>query len=101
MIKQIVFGTRGSPLAIYQTNRVIEKLKLLYPQVLYKQKIIKTKGDIDQVSSLSYLEELGLFYNEIHSELIKNNIDIAVHSLKDIPVACTKGLSLVAIPERI
>ena len=101
MIKQIVFGTRGSPLAMYQTNRVIEKLRTLYPQILYKQKIIKTKGDIDQVSSLSYSEDLGLFYNEIQSDLIKNNIDIAVHSLKDVPVEYSQELSLVAIPERI
>ena len=101
MIKQIVFGTRGSPLAILQTNRVIEKLKVLYPQISYKRKIIKTQGDRDQDSSLTLTEELGLFSNEIQSELIKHNIDAAVHSLKDVPVEYSEELTLVAIPERV
>ena len=101
MIDRIVFGTRGSPLALYQTNRVIEKLKVLYPDILYKRKIIETQGDKDQDSSLTFTEELGLFANEIQSELIKKNIDMAVHSLKDIPVEHSEKLFLAAIPERV
>ena len=101
MIKQIVFGTRGSPLALFQTNSVIERLKFLYPDISYKQKIIETHGDKYQDSSLTLAEELGLFYNEIQSDLIINNIDAAVHSLKDIPVEYSKKLYLVAIPERV
>ncbi len=101
MINQIVFGTRGSPLALYQTNRVIEKLKVFYPDILYKQKVIETQGDRDQNSSLTLTEELGLFSNEIQSELLKKNIDAAVHSLKDVPVEHSKELFLAAIPERV
>ena len=101
MIKQIIFGTRGSPLALFQTNSVIEKLKVLHPDISYKRKIIETHGDKYQDSSLTLAEELGLFYNEIQSELIKDNIDVAVHSLKDIPVEYSKKLYLVAIPERV
>ena len=101
MIDQIVFGTRGSPLALYQTNRVIEKLKALYPDILYKWKVIVTQGDRDQKSSLTLTEELGLFSNEIQSELLKKNIDAAVHSLKDVPVEHSKKLFLAAIPERV
>ena len=97
MIKQIVFGTRGSPLALFQTNNVIKKLKVLYPDILYKRKIIKTHGDKHQDSSLTLAEELGLFYNEIQTELIKNNIDAAVHSLKDIPVAYSKKLLFICL----
>ena len=101
MIKQIIFGTRGSPLALFQTNSVIEKLKVLHPNISYKRKIIETHGDKYQDSSLNLVEELGLFYNEIQSDLIKNNIDAAVHSLKDIPVEYSKKLYLVAISERV
>ena len=74
MIDQIVFGTRGSSLALFQTDSVISKLKVLYPDILYKRKVIKTQGDKDQDSSLNLMEELGLFSNEIQSELVKNNI---------------------------
>ena len=101
MIEQIVFGTRGSPLALCQTNRVIEKLKVLYPHLSYKRKIIETQGDRDKVSSLTLTEELGLFSKEIQSELLKKNIDAAVHSLKDVPVEFSKKLFLAAIPERV
>ena len=101
MIEQIVFGTRGSPLALNQTNRVIEKLKVLYPHLSYKRKIIETQGDRDQDTSLTLTEELGLFSNEIQSELVKNNIDAAVHSLKDVPVEHSEDLFLAAIPERV
>ena len=101
MIEQIVFGTRGSPLALNQTNRVIEKLKVLYPHLSYKRKIIETQGARDQDTSLTLTEELGLFSNEIQSELVKKNIDAAVHSLKDVPVEFSKKLFLAAIPERV
>ena len=101
MIAQIVFGTRGSSLALFQTDSVISKLKVLYPDILYKRKVIKTQGDKDQDSSLNLMEELGLFSNEIQSELVKNNIDAAVHSLKDVPVEHSEDLFLAAIPERV
>ena len=101
MIEQIVFGTRGSPLAIYQTESVIAKLKVVYPYISYKRKIVETEGDRDQDSSLTLMEELGLFSNAIQSELIIKNIDAAVHSLKDIPVEYSEHLMLAAIPERL
>ena len=101
MIDQIVFGTRGSPLALVQTDIVIAKLRILYPNILYIRKVIKTQGDKDQDTSLTLTEELGLFSNEIQSELLKENIDAAVHSLKDIPVEHSKKLLIAAIPERV
>ena len=101
MIEQIVFGTRGSHLALNQMNRVIEKLKVLYPNLSYKRKIIETQGDRDQDTSLTLTEELGLFSNEIQSELVKKNIEAAVHSLKDVPVEYSEELFLAAIPERV
>ena len=101
MIEEIVFGTRGSPLALFQTDSVISKLQAIEPNILYKRKIIQTQGDRDQHSSLTLTEELGLFANEIQSELLKENIDAAVHSLKDIPVQHSEKLLIAAIPERV
>ena len=101
MIDQIVFGTRGSPLALFQTDSVIAKLKVLYPDIMYKRKVIETHGDKYQDCSLTLTEELGLFSNAIQSELVNENIDVAVHSLKDVPVEHSEKLYLAAIPERV
>jgi len=100
MIKNITFGTRGSPLAMVQTNTVISKLKKIYPSIIYKYKIIETLGDKDQHSSLTLTEHLGLFATEIQSSLIKGEIDVAVHSLKDLPIDHLKELKIAAIPDR-
>ena len=100
MIKKITFGTRGSPLAIIQTNRVISKLKRLYPNIEYTSKIIETRGDKDQKSSLTLTEHLGLFAMEIQSSLLNGEIDVAVHSLKDLPINHLKELKIAAIPDR-
>ena len=100
MIKQITFGTRGSPLAIVQTNRVISRLKKIYPDIKYTSKIIETYGDKDQKSSLTLTEHLGIFATEIQSSLINKEIDAAVHSLKDLPINHLKKLKIAAIPNR-
>ena len=100
MIKQITFGTRGSPLAIIQTKKVITQLKQLYPDIKCVSKIIKTYGDKDQKSSLTLTEHLGLFATEIQSSLINKEIDAAVHSLKDLPINHLKNLKIAAIPDR-
>jgi len=100
MIKNIKFGTRGSPLALIQTNNVISKLKALIPNIKCHTKIIKTYGDNNQESSLTLTEHLGLFASEIQQSLINNEIDVAVHSLKDLPISHLKTLTIAAIPER-
>ena len=100
MIKKITFGTRGSPLAIIQTNKVIAQLKKLFPNIEYTSKIIETYGDKDQKSSLTLTEHLGLFATEIQSSLINKEIDAAVHSLKDLPINHLKKLKIAAIPDR-
>ncbi len=100
MIRQITFGTRGSPLAIIQTNRVISQLKKIYPDIKCISKIIETYGDKDQKSSLTLTEHLGLFATEIQSSLINKEIDAAVHSLKDLPINHLKKLKIAAIPDR-
>jgi hydroxymethylbilane synthase len=101
MINTIILGTRGSPLALIQTKSVISRMKQCFPEIELKIKIIKTDGDKDQNTSLKLTEHLGLFASEIQNALIKNEIDVAVHSLKDLPVASDNKLKIGAIPERV
>tara|TARA_B100001250_G_scaffold117492_1_gene99739 strand:- start:4002 stop:4892 length:891 start_codon:yes stop_codon:yes gene_type:complete len=101
LLEEIIFGTRGSPLALIQTNSIIKKLIKLFPETKCKIKIIETEGDRDQDISLTLTEQLGLFSSEIQSELIKKNIDLAVHSLKDVPVDKVDMITLAAVPDRI
>lgn len=97
---KIVVGTRGSKLALAQTNWVIEKLKERYPKVNFEIKIIKTKGDLIQNVSLDKIGDKGLFVKEIEQQLIDNKIDMAVHSMKDMPSLLPEGLKFASIPKR-
>ena len=97
---KIVVGTRGSKLALAQTNWVIDKLKEKYPKVNFEIKIIKTKGDLIQNVSLDKIGDKGLFVKEIEQQLIDNKIDMAVHSMKDMPSLLPEGLKFASIPKR-
>ena len=97
---KIVVGTRGSKLALAQTNWVIDKLKEKYPKVNFEIKIIKTKGDLIQNVSLDKIGDKGLFVKEIEQQLIDNKIDMAVHSMKDMPSLLPESLKFASIPKR-
>ncbi len=97
---KIVVGTRGSTLAQWQTNYVIAALKHIAPDLQIEARIIKTEGDKDQVRPLAELGGLGVFTKEIENALLTHEIDLAVHSLKDLPTETTSGLTIAAIPER-
>ena len=100
MSKTFIIGTRGSKLALFQSNLVKEKLEKNYPEYNFELKKIKTKGDImiDQV--LDRKIDKGFFVNEIQKMLINEDIHIAVHSLKDLPVENNEHLKLNAILKR-
>ncbi len=98
--KIIRIGTRGSQLALYQANRVKEEIAKHYPLQPVEIKIIKTKGDKILDVALSKIGDKGLFTKELEVELINGNIDIAVHSLKDLPTRFPEGLSLGGVLER-
>ncbi|MGL5312754.1 MAG: hydroxymethylbilane synthase [Peptostreptococcaceae bacterium] len=97
---KIVVGTRGSKLALTQTNWVIEQLNKNYPNIEFEVKIIKTKGDLIQNVSLDKIGDKGLFVKEIEQQLLDSEIDMAVHSMKDMPSSLPEGLKFAGIPKR-
>ena len=89
---KIKIGTRGSKLAIAQTNYVIEKLKAAFPENEYEIEIIKTTGDIDLTRPLDAIGSKGIFVDEIEDALLNDKIQLAVHSMKDMPDTVRTGL---------
>ena len=100
MTKILKIGTRGSNLALWQTRYVEKRLRALYPDLEIHIEIIKTKGDKILDQALSKIEGKGLFTKEIEDKLLSNEIDLAVHSLKDMPTELPEGLAYGAIPCR-
>ncbi|AWZ49573.1 hydroxymethylbilane synthase [Hathewaya limosa] len=97
---KIVVGSRGSKLALTQTNWVIDQLKKGNPEVEFEVKIIKTKGDRIQHIALDKIGDKGLFVKEIEEQLLNGDIDMAVHSMKDMPSVLPEGLKFSYIPKR-
>lgn len=93
-------GTRGSKLALAQTDWVIQKLKTFFPEIEVEKVIIKTTGDKILDAPLSKIGGKGLFVKEIEEALLKGEIDFAVHSMKDVPSLVPQGLEVSIIPER-
>ena len=100
MTSKLIIGTRGSKLALFQANLVKSKLKTAYPSLEVVINIIKTKGDKILDIALSKIGDKGFFTKEIQDSLYKKEVDIAVHSLKDLPTELPKGTQLGAIMER-
>lgn len=94
-------GTRGSKLALAQTNRTLQQIKQQRPDVDFKLKIIKTIGDKEHGKPLFRIDCKGIFEKEIDQEVVSGQIDFAVHSLKDVPIVEQQtGTVLAAIPKR-
>ena len=100
MNKTFIIGTRGSKLALFQSNLVKELLEKNYPKYNFVLKKIKTKGDILIDKALDRKIDKGFFVNEIQKMLINEEIHIAVHSLKDLPVESNGNLLISAILKR-
>ncbi|WP_375327101.1 hydroxymethylbilane synthase [Candidatus Tisiphia endosymbiont of Nemotelus uliginosus] len=100
MNKIIKIGTRSSPLALIQTNLVIDQLKLHYPAVNYQIIPIITTGDLIKDRNLYDIGGKALFLKKIEIALIKGEIDLAVHSLKDVPCKLPPELMISAVLEQ-
>jgi len=84
--RNIVIGSRGSQLALWQANWVKSELERLHSNTDIDIRIIATSGDIIQDVPLAKIGGKGLFVKEIEEALLANEIDLAVHSMKDVPI---------------
>lgn len=102
MIEKITIGTRGSKLALWQTNWVKSQLEHYHPGLKVEITVISTKGDRVLDVSLPKLGEQGkgLFTKELEDAIFERRVDLAVHSLKDLPTELPEGLRIKAICER-
>ncbi|MEW4328255.1 hydroxymethylbilane synthase [Rossellomorea marisflavi] len=99
-MRKIIVGSRRSKLALTQSNWVIDQLKALNPSFDFELKEIVTKGDRILDVTLSKVGGKGLFVKEIEQAMLDGEIDMAVHSMKDMPAVLPEGLTIGCIPER-
>ena len=93
-------GTRGSPLALAQTEQTLRRLRELHPKIKFVAVPIKTTGDRLKTTAQLRVSGKGLFTKEIERALLARKVSIAIHSLKDLPSELPEGLTLGAVPER-
>ena len=92
-------GSRGSPLALIQDDEAFSQLKAHHPDLEFEVVVVRTTGDANQTSPLAGMG-LGVFVSEIEARLLSGDLDMAVHSLKDLPTKLPDGLTLGAILRR-
>ena len=97
---KLIFATRPSKLARWQTNYIINALQKIHPQLECEEKVITTQGDKILDKPLPEIGGKGLFTQELESELLSGAVHCAVHSLKDLPVENPAGLTVGCIPAR-
>ena len=101
--KKLIIGSRGSKLSLAYANHVkslLIKSNSQFDDNLIEIKVIKTSGDIFQNKRISDIGGKGVFCKQIEEELLESKIDLAVHSLKDLPTQMTKGLCVNAVVKR-
>jgi hydroxymethylbilane synthase len=103
MSRPIIIATRGSALALAQSNMITAQCRAEFPGLQFELKIIKTTGDKLQKASMAKVEgglPKGLFTKELEVAVLKGHADMAIHSLKDLPTDLPEGLVLAATPKR-
>lgn len=98
--QKLVVGTRSSQLALWQADFVIGELAKKYPELVVEKRLMTTKGDKILNAPLAKIGGKGLFTKELETAMLEGEIDIAVHSLKDMPVVVPEGLVITAITQR-
>ena len=100
-MRQVAIGTRGSKLAVIQAEELKNKLIELFPELKIKLVKIKTTGDRNTTTPLDEFADQGMFVKELEKALLDGRIDLAVHSLKDLPTLIPDGLLLAAVTSRL
>ena len=98
--KKIIIGTRGSKLALWQANHIASAIQKKHSDLVVVIQVIQTTGDRMQNMPLSQIGGKGLFTKEIEEEMLKGNVQLAVHSLKDVPTVLPEGLEIPVITKR-
>ena len=96
----LTVGTRGSRLALRQTALVVDELRVHHPELQFEVRKVRTEGDRRSQASLSQIGGQGVFVKELEAALLRGEVDLAVHSLKDMPPDLASGLTVAAIPQR-
>ena len=99
-MRRLTLGTRGSQLALVQSRFVQSELRRAHPDLDIEIRVIRTTGDAIQDRPLHQIGGDGLFIKAIESALLNEEIDLAVHSMKDLPSAIPEGLRIAAVPQR-
>lgn len=99
--RPIVLGSRGSLLALTQAQEVLERLRALHPSRAFSIRKIETRGDVIQNVPLPQIGGRGVFVREVQEALLRGEVDIAVHSFKDLPTQPNPGLALACVTRRL
>jgi hydroxymethylbilane synthase len=98
--RPIRFGTRGSALALAQTNLAADRFRAAHPECAVEIRVISTEGDVDTSSPLTEIGGRGVFTNAIEAAILRGEVDAAVHSAKDLPSALHPAVPIVAYADR-
>ena len=101
MKTRVVVGSRGSKLALIQAESVAAGIREIDPRIAVSIRKIVTSGDRDRQTPLDHMEGIGVFVKELEEALLDGRIDLAVHSLKDMPAQIPRGLCLAAVTRRL
>ena len=99
-MKKLIIGTRGSNLALNQAKSVKEKILKIFPDIKIDTKTIKTEGDIDLKTPIRNILDKGFYTKEIEKALLDSSINIAVHSMKDLPLELDSKFQIGAVLKR-
>ena len=97
--RPIRVGSRGSPLALIQDEEALAQLRTRHPNLEFEVVVVRTSGDANQTAPLAGMG-LGVFVSQIEERLLSGDLDMAIHSLKDLPTRLPDGLTLGAIMQR-
>ncbi len=98
--RPVRFGSRGSALALAQTQLAVDRFRAIHPRRGVEVHVISTQGDVDKTSPLTEIGGRGVFTTAIEAAILRGEVDAAIHSAKDLPTALHPAVPIVAYPDR-